>query len=175
MDRRRLPMRWRMARPGPLEDKHAFISRFTGKPVGDVVCLCPLCRGAIDRGKAIARTADQSSMCFTVEIGQRPSCPATEMRSPCSSSRETRSIVPALPSVKTTVLPSSSVSASCSSRKMFIARASPVLAALTMHPVWCEFLQSILPHWYFDTSAQSGDAAHPPSSTRSTARPAINQ
>jgi hypothetical protein len=32
-------------------------------------------------------------MCFTVEIGHRPSCPTIEMRSPCGSSRKTPSIV----------------------------------------------------------------------------------
>src|SRR3954452_21104420 len=72
-------------------------------------------------------------MYLTVEIGHRPSCPATEMRSPCSSSRKTPLIVPALPSVKTKALPANSFSASCSSRKLFIARASPVLEAFTMH------------------------------------------
>jgi hypothetical protein len=64
-------------------------------------------------------------MCFTVEIGHLPSCPLIEMRSPCTSSRKTWSIVPALPSVKTTALPTSSSSAAYSSRRMFMARLSP--------------------------------------------------
>src|SRR5262245_37594588 len=45
---------------------------------------------AASRGSRLAQCRyDQLWMSFTVEIGQRPSCPLIEMRSPCTSSRKT--------------------------------------------------------------------------------------
>src|ERR1700694_6280591 len=46
-----------------------------------------------------------------VEIGHLPSCPRIEIRRPCISSSQTLSTVPALPSVRITALPTSSVCA----------------------------------------------------------------
>lgn len=57
-----------------------------------------------------------------VETGHLPSKPAIETRSPCSSSSETLSTVPAFPSVRTTALPINSDRASPYSLKMFDAR-----------------------------------------------------
>ena len=57
-----------------------------------------------------------------VETGQFPSCPRIEMRRPCISSSQTLSTVPALPSVRITALPTSSVWARVNSPRIVHAR-----------------------------------------------------
>ena len=57
-----------------------------------------------------------------VETGQLPSCPRIEMRRPCISSSQTLSTVPALPSVRITALPTSSVWARVNSPRIVHAR-----------------------------------------------------
>ena len=57
-----------------------------------------------------------------VETGQFPSWPRIEMRRPCISSSQTLSTVPALPSVRITALPTSSVWARSNSPRIVHAR-----------------------------------------------------
>src|SRR3982750_465910 len=57
-----------------------------------------------------------------VEIGHFPSCPPIEIRKPWNSSSQTRSTVPAFPSVRTTALPTSSDCASSNAPRIIDAR-----------------------------------------------------
>src|SRR5476651_1611653 len=57
-----------------------------------------------------------------VEIGHFPQWPPTEIRRPCNSSSHTLSTVPALPSVRTTALPTSSDCAASKAPRIVEAR-----------------------------------------------------
>lgn len=74
-------------------------------------------------------SSHQPSENFTVEIGHLPLWPAMEIRKPCNSSRKTLLIVPALPSDKTTALPTRSARACSKSRRMVKAISCAVSAA----------------------------------------------
>jgi hypothetical protein len=76
-------------------------------------------------GRATSGLPHQVSGClseFDVETGQLPSWPLIEMRRPCISSSPTLSTVPALPSVRITALPTSSVWARVNSPRIVHAR-----------------------------------------------------